>query len=63
MEACARLHNFVIEQDWDDFDDDEFDTTYQIEPMEGSPLGWGYLPTVEPLQAIPGTSQTWDAIL
>jgi hypothetical protein len=65
LEACARLHNFVIEQDYDDdycIDDDEWNDL-EIKTMEGSPLGWGYLPTVEPLQTIPGTSMVRDAIL
>lgn len=67
--ACARLHNFVIDQDWeDDFDEDchngdDLTSACRIAPMEGSPLGWGYLPTVEQLETIPGTSRTRDAIL
>lgn len=67
--ACARLHNFVIEQDWeDDFDEDcqngdDLEAKLQIKAMPGSPLGWGYLPTVEPLVTIPGTSRTRDVIL
>jgi hypothetical protein len=64
LEACARLQNFVIDQDLDDFDDEEEeDDDFQIVTMEGSPLGWGYLPTVEPLQTIQGTSQVRDQIL
>lgn len=64
LEACARLHNFVIDHDSDDhFNDEEDDDDFQIVAMEGSPLGWGYLPTVEPLQAILGTSQIRDTIL
>jgi hypothetical protein len=65
LEACARLHNFVIDQDSDDdfvIDEDEWDDL-EIETMEGSPLGWGYLPTVEPLHTIPGTSMVRDAIV
>jgi hypothetical protein len=49
LKACARLHNFVIDQDSDDdFDDGDELNHYQthIQVMEESPLGWGYLPTV-----------------
>ena len=65
LEACARLHNFVIDHDSDDhFDDEEDeDDDFQIATMEGSPLGWGYLPTVQPLQTILGTSTMRDSIL
>jgi len=68
IQACALLHNFVINQDWEDtFDeidnDDKLDIACQIEPLESSPLGWGYLPTVWPLEAIPGTSRIRDVIL
>jgi len=66
LEACARLHNFVIDQDSDDdFDEDDESNHYQnrIKVMDQSPLGWGYLPTVQPLETIPGTSRTRDAIV
>ena len=57
--------HFVINKDceFDDdkeFDDDAFGT---IEAMAGSSLGWGFLPTVEPLQPILGTSWTCNAIV
>jgi hypothetical protein len=74
LEACARLHNFVIDQDSeDDFEEDDEDdegndvvhyqTILDLISMNGSPLGWAYLPTIEPLVAIEGTSRTRDAIL
>lgn len=65
LEACARLHNFVIDHDFDNQSDNEEDddVDLQIVAMEGSPLGWGYLPTVEAFQPIPGTSTIRDAIL
>ena len=74
LEACARLHNFVIDQDSeDDFEEDDEDdegddvvhyqTILDSISMNGSPLGWAYLPTIEPLVAIEGTSRTRDAIL
>ena len=37
----------------------------EIMPVPTSPLGWGYLPTVEPLQvaSVSGTSKVCDAVL
>ena len=38
----------------------------EIMPVEASPLGWGYLPTVEELvhhRSVQGSSQVQDAIL
>jgi hypothetical protein len=62
LEACARLHNFVIDQDEDDdFGNDP--KSVDVIAMDDSPLAWGYLPTVEPLETIPGTSTVRDAIL
>jgi hypothetical protein len=60
------LHNFVIDQDWDDdFDEDchngdQLEATLYIQPMDQMPLGWGYLPTVKKLDTIPGTSRMRD---
>ena len=64
LDVCARLHNFVIDNKEDDFcvEDWSLDGP-NISVMTGSPLGWGYLPTVQDLQTIPGTSQTRDAIM
>jgi hypothetical protein len=31
--------------------------------MDKSPIAWGYLPTVEPLETIPGTSTVCDSIV
>ena len=63
LEACARLHNFVIDMDRDDdlMDDNEIDS--EIVPMAESPLLWGYLPVVEKLNPIPGTSQIREIVL
>ena len=63
LEACARLHNFVINMDRDNnlMDDNEIDS--DIVPMAESPLLWGYLPVVEKLNPIPGTSQIWEIVL
>ena len=60
LECCARLHNFVIDEDWpnDDLDESEVST------MPNSPNGeWGYLPTVEELVHIPGTSIIREAMV
>ncbi len=60
LECCARLHNFVIDEDWDNKIDDD-----DIFPRPKSPNGeWGYhLPTVEDFDPIPGTLQMRDIIL
>jgi hypothetical protein len=64
LEICARLHNFVIDNKEDDFSDEDWTLDGPIiGAMADSPLGWGYLPTVEELQMHPGTSQTRDAIM
>jgi hypothetical protein len=66
IEACARLHNYVLNCK-DDIDDLEKDNDNEVEPaiheMIGSPLGWGYLPTVQDFRTLPGTSQTRDTVL
>ena len=66
LSACAILHNFVINRQ---LGKEEFvrhvtkDCNLEIIAMQDSPLGWGYLPTVEELVPIPGTSQTRDIVL
>jgi hypothetical protein len=56
------LHNFVIDQDEDDdFCNDP--KSVDVIAMDESPLAWGCLPTVEPLETIPGTSTIHDSIL
>ena len=65
IQCCSRLHNFVINQDGDQHMDENV-ALQEIEAMPGSDLGWGYLPTVEPIAAlehIPGTSVMRDIIL
>ena len=61
----CTVAQFVITEDYEFDDDDKFDecAINTIEAMPGSPLGWGFLPTVEPLQPILGTSWTRDAIV
>jgi hypothetical protein len=42
---------------------DEMDEAkLEIHVMLGSPLGWGYLPTVSHFHSLPGSSQTREAI-
>ena len=62
LEVCARLHNFVITEDGNE-DEDKEETLAGIPVMPNSPLQWGYLPTVEELVVIPGTSQMRDIIV
>jgi hypothetical protein len=63
LQICALLHKFVINNKDNDFISDISLDGPNIRVMSESPLGWGYLPTVEPLEAHPGTSQMRDAIL
>ena len=65
IETCARLHNFCLREDntIDPSNDDEA-ILKDIIPQNGSPItGWGYLPTVEELQQIPGTSIIQEFII
>ena len=73
LEVCARLHNYVIDENKVDKDisgspgsdeaDDIQEILAEITPVYNSPLGWGYLPTVEKLDVMPGTSVIRDVIL
>ena len=60
------MHNYVLNCK-DDIDDLEQDDDNELEPvihaMSGSPLGWGYLPTIQDFRTLPGTSQTRDTVL
>lgn len=64
IEACARLHNFCLREDASvDADNDEA-ILNEIVPQGETPIqGWGYLPTLEDIQPIPGTSIIRDVIL
>ena len=61
LECISRLHNYCIDMRPNDLCS-EID---EIIPVPTSPLGWGYLPTVEPLQValVSGTSKVHDAVL
>ena len=61
LECISWLHNYCIDTRSHDLCS-EID---EIIPVQASPLGWGYLPTVEPLQiaSVSGTSQVCDAVL
>ena len=60
LECISRLHNYCIDMRSQGLSED----IAEIIPLEKSPLGWGYLPTVEMLRpSVHGTSQVRDAIL
>jgi len=66
IEACARLHNYVLDckvKDDDDGPDESNADLPEIHAMAGSPLGWCYIPTVEEFVSMPGISHTRDAVL
>ncbi|KAI2492823.1 nuclease [Fragilaria crotonensis] len=63
IETCARLHNFCLREDAGVDVNDETVLNEVIVPQRDSPLGWGYLPTVEKLTPIPGTSLIRDVII
>jgi hypothetical protein len=65
LEACGRLHNFCIDNNNTPYEDpdEQFESAMSIQPMDNSPLGWGYLPTVRPLEHMQGHSQTRQVIL
>jgi hypothetical protein len=60
------LHNYVIDKNKVDEDisglsgsdeaDDIHEILAEINPVYNSPLGWGYLPVVEKLDVMPGSS-------
>ena len=56
--ATSRLYNFVIT-----VDSRKDAITDLILVASGSSLNWGYYPTAEKLNPIPGTSQVHDIIL
>ena len=64
LQCISCLHNFCINMRTSDLTtNQEID---EIIPVEASPLGWGYLPTVEELvhhRSCQGSSQVRDAIL
>ena len=61
LECISRLHNYCIEMRSNDLCS-EIDEFF---PVPTYPLGWGYLPTVEPLQvaSVFETSKVCDAVL
>ena len=66
--ACARLHNYCIDMDrpFGDLPDDNSAVISRLQsmpPQQNAPLGWPFLPTVEPYRSIPGTSLTRDMVL
>ena len=64
LECCARLHNFVINEDWDESMENMEEQDLDIGNLANSPNGeWGYLPIVEQFAKIPGTSIICEAIV
>ena len=61
LKGISRLHNFCIDMRSCDLSED----IDEIIPLHASPLGWGYLPTVETLvpPSVSGSSQIHDAIV
>jgi hypothetical protein len=66
LEACARLHNYVLDckiQKEEVAMDETDEAELEIHVIPGFPLGWGYLPTVSHFNSLPGSSQTRETIL
>ena len=64
IEACARLHNFCLREDTTVDPNHDEAILNEIVPQSKTPIaGWGYLPTLEELQPIPGTSIVRDVII
>ena len=63
--ACARLHNYCIDEDGGtDLSNDEAQTLIQrMQPVNNAPFGWPFCPTVEAYRSIPGTSMMRDMLL
>jgi hypothetical protein len=66
IEACARMHNYVLDckiekEEVEPGEKDEAE--HEIHVMPDSPLGWGYLPTIEVFHSLPGTSLTREAVV
>ena len=69
LTACARLHNFIIQQDFqtDDYIDlfaiDAAEDDLEIQPHVNAPLGMSYIPGIfdEPFEAMEGISQVREA--
>ena len=65
--ACACLHNYCLKEDGGPVDDKTTASLttalHSIDPDPRSDFGWGYTPTVEKYQSIPGTSIMRDMLL
>jgi hypothetical protein len=63
LEACARMHNYVLNcNDQEDNPDSPQDEP-EIHALAGSPLGWGYLPTVQDFSSLAGISHTHNTVV
>jgi hypothetical protein len=64
IEACARMHNILSNcTEEEDEDEDCPKDKPEIHVMAGSPLGWGYLPTIEDFNSSPGNLHTRETVL
>ena len=61
--ACGCLHNFCIDEDEEHKATSTETILAGIEPNHRSPFGWGYTPTIQKYQSIPGTSIMRDMLL
>jgi DDE superfamily endonuclease len=61
--ACARLHNFCIDEDGEHRGRSTDAVLAGIEPDNRSQFGWGYTPTVNSFRSIAGTSIMRDMLL
>jgi hypothetical protein len=56
--------NFLLNCKEEEAEDEDCpDDKPEIHVMVGSPLGWGYLPTIEDFNSLPGTLHTRDTVL
>jgi hypothetical protein len=64
VQTCIRLHNFCLREDYSagiDLNDESI--LKEIRTRQESPLAWGFLPTLEQLRPIPGSSLMRDVII
>ena len=64
IKACSRPHNFCLHEAYHPgIDPDDESILSEIRAQRESPLAWGYLPIVEELWPIPGTSLIRDIVV
>ena len=61
--ACATLHNYIIDFDLTDLDDEEINENSSDFVVRNAPSGMSYLPNVpEALDKLDGTSQSQQSL-